>query len=93
MQNQTTKAATTTPLVQKHCTDYARTIALIYTDTNSTSHAKVKTNVTAKALLQKQSCAAICKQKTTYDIDKGLRYGFGFQSTEACAAVNDQAKT
>ena len=72
-------------------------MALIYADATSTSHAKVKTNVTVKALAQKQSCAAICKQKNDAliadDIVEGICYGFGIQSAEICVAVNDQTKT
>ena len=65
-------------------------MALIYADATSTSHAKVKTNVTVKAPAQKQSCAAICKQKNDALIADDIEVTKPFIKTEQMKQIQAQ---
>ena len=95
MQNQTTQAVTTTPLVQKHCTDCKNyDNDLCRYDFNKPCKGKdqcdresASTITILRSYLQAEDDIV-----TADEIAEGMSYDFGVQSSEIYVAVNDQTK-
>ena len=90
------QAATTTPLIQKHCTDcknYGNDLCRY--DVNKPSKGKDQCDLesaSAKTILRIY-LQAENDILTADDIAEGMFHGFGVQSAEICVAMNEQTKT